>query len=106
MSYGSLCYEGSPYTIWNKIRKLKSELDSLQHGPNDNYFSPEEIRGIIANVREASARLGEEATLEKLFLIRNLTKRLEELTESVLSKSTWDRRFRTSQEKDTSSDCF
>jgi hypothetical protein len=63
-------------------------------------FSPEEIRGIIANIREASAKLGEEATLEKVSLIRDLRMKLEELTEAVLSKSEWDKRFGISHERD------
>jgi hypothetical protein len=100
VSYGSTHYDGNPYSALNKIRKLKSELDVLQHGSDGDLFSPEEIRGIIANVRQASAKLGEEATLEKLSLIRDLRKKLEELTEAVLSKSEWDKRFRSSDEKD------
>jgi hypothetical protein len=100
MPYGSTRYDGNSYSAWNKIRKLKSELDTLQRGSDGDLFSPEEIRGIIANVREASAKLGEEATLEKLSLIRDLRIKLEELTEAVISKSEWDRRFRASHEKD------
>jgi hypothetical protein len=100
MSYGSTRYDGNPYSTWNKIRKLKSQLDALQRGSEGALFSPEEIRGIIANVREASAKLGEEATPEKLSLIRDLTKKLEELTQSVLSKSAWDRRFKNSNDKE------
>jgi hypothetical protein len=94
MSYGSTRYDGNAYSTWNKMRKLKSEIDVLQCGSDGNLFSPEEIRGIIANVREASAKLGEEAILEKLSMIRDLTKKLEELTAALLEKSTWDKRFR------------
>jgi hypothetical protein len=100
MSYGSTRYDGNAYSTLNRIRKLKSEPDTLQQGSDGDLFSPEEIRDIIANVKEASARLGEQATLEKLSLIRDLRKKLEELTEAVVSKSTWDRRFRTSNQND------
>jgi hypothetical protein len=100
MSYGSTRYDGSSYSALNRIRKLKSELDTLQRGSDGDLFSPEEIRGIIANVREASAKLGEEATFEKLSLIRDLRKKLEELTETVLLKSEWERRFGTNHDKE------
>jgi hypothetical protein len=100
MLYGSTRYDGNAYSALNKMRKLKSELDTLRRGSDGDLFSPDEIRGIIDNVRQASAKLGEEATLEKLSLIRDLRMKLEELTEAVLSKSEWDRRFRTSHEKD------
>jgi hypothetical protein len=97
MSYGSTRYDGNGNSIWNKkIRKSKSELDASQHGSDGNFFSPEEIRGIISTLREASAKLGEEATLKQLSLIRDLRKKLEELTEAVVSKSAWDWRFRNS----------
>ena len=99
MSYGSTRYDGNAYSIWSKIRKWQSELDALQRGSNASLFSPEEIRGIITNVREASAKLGEEASPDKMALIRDLTRKLEELTETVLSKSAWDRRFGTNHEK-------
>jgi hypothetical protein len=99
MSYGSTRYDGNAYSIWSKIKKWQSELDALQRGSDGSKFSPEEIRGIIANVREASAKLGEEASLDQLSLIRDLTRRLEELTETVRTKSTWDKRFGTSHIK-------
>jgi hypothetical protein len=95
MSYEPTRYDGNGYSTWNeKIRKSKSELDALQHGSDGNFFPPEEIRGIIATLREASAKLAEEATLEELSLIRDLRKKLDELTEAVISKSAWDWRFR------------
>jgi hypothetical protein len=91
MSYGSTRGDGNAYSAWNRIRKLKSELGTLQRGSEGDLFSPEEIRGIITNVKEASAKLGEQATLEELSLICDLRKKLEELTEAVISKSMWDR---------------
>jgi hypothetical protein len=102
MSYGTTRYDGNAYSIWSKIRKWKAELDTLQRGSTGSHFSPEEIRGIITNVREASAKLGEQATPENLSLIRDLTRRLEELTETVLTKSRWDKRFGANHDKNDS----
>jgi hypothetical protein len=99
MSYGSTRYDGNAYSVWGKIRKWKAELDALQHGSEASHFSPDEIRGIIANIREASAKLGEQASPDSLSLIRDLTRRLEELTETVLAKSAWDKRFGANHEK-------
>jgi hypothetical protein len=99
MSYGSTRYDGNAYSIWSKIRKWRSELDSLKRGSAGSHFSPEEIRGIIANVREASAKLGEQASPDSLSLIRDLTRKLEELTETVLAKSAWDKRFGTNHDE-------
>jgi len=98
--YGFTQYDGNPYSTLTRIRELKSELHALQRGLVGDLFSSEEIKGIIANIREASAKRGEEATLNKLSLIRDLRMKLEELTEAVLSKSEWNKQFGTSYEGD------
>jgi hypothetical protein len=98
--YGFTQYDGNPYSKLTRIRELKSELHALQRGLVVDLFSQEEFKGIIANIREASAKHEEQATLEKLSLIRDLRMKLEELTEAVLSKSEWNRRFGTSHEMD------
>jgi hypothetical protein len=92
-------YEGNPYSIWGKIRKYQMELEAAKRGLLDNYFSPEEIRGIINNVRQASTKLGEQASCDQLCLIRDLTRKLEELTQIMVAKSSWDKRFNKNAEK-------
>jgi hypothetical protein len=92
-------YEGNPYSIWNKIRKYQAELDAAKRGLLNNYFSPEEIRGIINNVRQASTKLGEQVSSDQLCLIRDLTKKLEELTQIMVAKSSWDKRFNNNGKK-------
>jgi hypothetical protein len=99
VSYGSRRYEGNSYSIWGELKKWQSKLDAIRHGLVASHFSPEEIRGIITNVREASAKLAEGASPDGLALIRELTKKLEELTQAVLAKSAWDRRFGSSENK-------
>jgi DNA-binding transcriptional MerR regulator len=95
----SMHYEGNPYSIWGRIRKYQMELDAAKRGLLDNYFSPEEIRGIIDNVRQASTKLGEQVSADQLCLIRDLTKKLEELTQIMVAKSSWDKRFNKNGEK-------
>lgn len=92
-------YEGNPYSIWGRIRRYQTELDAAKRGLLDNYFSPEEIRGIIDNVRQASTKLGEQVSADQLCLIRDLTKKLEELTQVMVAKSSWDKRFNKNEEK-------
>jgi uncharacterized coiled-coil DUF342 family protein len=86
-------YEGNPYSIWGKIKKYQMELEAAKRGLINNYFSPEEIRDIIDNVRQASTKLGEQASSDKLCLIRDLRRKLEELTQIMVAKSSWDKRF-------------
>jgi DNA-binding transcriptional MerR regulator len=95
----SMHYEGNPYSIWGRIRKYQMELDAAKRGLLENYFSPEEIRGIIDNVRQASTKLGEQVSADQLCLIRDLTKKLEELTQIMVAKSSWDKRFNKNGEK-------
>jgi len=92
-------YEGNPYSIWGKIRKYQIELDAAKRGLLNNYFSPEEIRGIIDNVRRASTKLGEQVSTDQLCLVRDLTQKLEELTQIMVAKSSWDKRFNKDEQK-------
>jgi uncharacterized coiled-coil DUF342 family protein len=89
----SVHYEGNPYSIWGKIRKYQMQLDAAKRGLLNNYFSPEEIRDIINNVRQASVKLGEQVSTDQICLIRDLTKKLEELTQIMVAKSSWDKRY-------------
>jgi hypothetical protein len=87
---------GNPQLILSEIRSYQKELDKLREGLLSNYFSPDEIRGIIDNIRDASRKIGERASSVNMPLVLDLARKLEELTQVMLAKSTWDRRFGTS----------
>jgi 16S rRNA C1402 (ribose-2'-O) methylase RsmI len=99
----SVRYEGNPYSIWGRIRKYQMELDAAKRGLLNNYFSPEEIRDIINNVRQACTKLGEQVSTDQLCLVRDLTKKLEELTQIMLGKSSWDKRYGKDEQKEENS---
>jgi hypothetical protein len=86
-------YEGNPYSVWGKIRKYQMQLDAAKRGLLSNCFSPEEIKDIINNVRQASMKLGEQVSTDQIGLVRDLTKKLEELTQIMVAKSSWDKRY-------------
>jgi hypothetical protein len=83
----------NPHQILDEIRGYQREIDRLKERLLSNYFSPDEIRGIINNIRVASRRIGEQASPDNLCLVRSLAEKLEELTQIMIAKSTWDRRF-------------
>ncbi|WXG47323.1 MAG: hypothetical protein WED05_11795 [Candidatus Atabeyarchaeum deiterrae] len=85
---------GSPL-IDNEMKDYEREIARLKDELVSNYFSPEEIRGIICNVREALTRLAEQASFDQCCLIRDLTVKLEELTMVMQAKSRWDKRLST-----------
>jgi hypothetical protein len=92
-------YEGfeklgtGPSSMYSMMRNYQRQVDRLKERMLSNYFSPDEIRSIISNIREALKKLGGEASASQFGLIRNLIMKLEELTSMMKEKSRWDRRF-------------
>lgn len=61
------------------------------------YFSPEEIRGIRGTIRAAMHQLGDNPA--NIDLVRDLAKKERELTQAIIAKSTWDKRFKKKEGK-------